>query len=88
MYRVLTIIPSIMGWTKDAAQNMVNATAADYKYHFYAVNGALGSAGDKPACTPKDADPNHGTSDYAKSVSQMSQRSVMGWTSRSRMARP
>jgi hypothetical protein len=76
-----------MGWTEDAAQNMVDATAADYKYHYYAVDGKLGSAGTKPTCSPSDADPDNGTSDYAESVSQMSKRSVMGWTSRSRMAR-
>lgn len=29
--RMLTDISSIMGWTEDAAQNMVDATAADYK---------------------------------------------------------
>lgn len=31
IYTILTIISSIMGWTEDAAQNMVDATAADYK---------------------------------------------------------
>lgn len=84
---MLTNIPSIMGWTEDAAQNMVDATAADYKYHYYAVNGKLGNAGTEPTCTPTDADPDNGTSDYAESVSQMSKRSAMGWESRSRMAR-
>ncbi|KAK7719600.1 hypothetical protein SLS64_001777 [Diaporthe eres] len=77
----------IMGWTEDAAQNMVDATAADYKYHYYAVDGKLGTAGTKPTCTPTDADPNNGTDDYAESVKQMSKRSTSGWTSRSRMAR-
>lgn len=86
-YKMLINSSSIMGWTEDAAQNMVKATAADYKYHYYAVDGALGSAGTEPTCNPADADPDNGTSDYAESVSQMSKRSMMGWTSRSRMAR-
>ncbi|KAI3397480.1 hypothetical protein diail_10692 [Diaporthe ilicicola] len=78
----------IMGWTTDAAQNMVNATAPDYKHHYYAVDGALGTAGTEPTCNATDADPNNGTSDYAESVKEMSKRSApMGWTSRSRMAR-
>lgn len=57
------------------------------RYHYYAVDGKLGTAGTKPTCTPTDADPNNGTDDYAESVAQMSKRSTSGWTSRSRLAR-
>lgn len=50
---------------------MVLATAAEYKYHYYAVDGDLGNAGDEPTCTATDADPDNGTSDYAESVAEM-----------------
>lgn len=60
----------------------------NHRYHYYAVDGALGTAGTDPTCTATDADPSNGTSDYAESVKEMSKRSTpMGWTSRSRMAR-
>ncbi|KAF2707199.1 hypothetical protein K504DRAFT_483362 [Pleomassaria siparia CBS 279.74] len=77
----------INGWTEDAAQNMVETTSTKTK--FAAVNGGLGSDGEKPTCTSADADPDHGTSDYAESVAAMSKRSIpaFGWTSRNRMAR-
>ncbi|KAK7755754.1 hypothetical protein SLS62_002367 [Diatrype stigma] len=77
----------INGWTEEAAQNMV-ATTSD-KYHFAAVDGNLGNDGDQPSCTATDADPSHGTSDYAQSVALMGKRSLpsMGWSSRSRTAR-
>lgn len=58
-----------------------------HRYHYYAVDGKLGTAGTEPTCTATDADPDNGTSDYAESVSQMSKRSITGWTSRSRMVR-
>jgi hypothetical protein len=77
----------INGWTEDAALNMVDATASKYK--FVAVDGSLGTNGQKPTCTSADADAGHGTSDFAESVAAMSKRSVpaMGWTSRSRQLR-
>jgi hypothetical protein len=40
-------------------------------------------------CTPKDADPKHGVSDYAQSVAAMGKREVAawGWESRTRLPR-
>lgn len=80
---------SIMGWTEQAAETMVLATASDYKYHYYAVDGDLGTAGTDPTCTATDADPDNGTSDYATSVAEMSSSSKrsVGRSSRSRLAR-
>ncbi|KAF7553388.1 hypothetical protein G7Z17_g3670 [Cylindrodendrum hubeiense] len=77
----------INGWTEEAAQTMVTATQS--KYEFYAVDGALGNSSDQPTCTPADAEPELGTSDYAQSVALMSKRSVeaAGWTSRNRFTR-
>ncbi|KAI0469861.1 hypothetical protein GGR56DRAFT_661479 [Xylariaceae sp. FL0804] len=77
----------INGWTETGAENMV-ATTSD-KYHFSAVNGDLGNAGEYMSCTPTDADPEEGTSDFAESVSLMSKRSVptAGWKSESRFRR-
>ena len=56
----------INGWTEDAATNMIAATAD--KRHFVAVDGKLGKSGTTPACTPADAEPERGTSDYAESL--------------------
>lgn len=66
------------------AQNMVAATSD--KRTYASVNGALGNDGEQPNCKATDADPDHGTSDYAESVAAMGKRSVdtMGWQSRSR----
>jgi hypothetical protein len=77
----------IMGWTEDAAKNMVATTAE--KQHFLPVNGKLGKDGAGSTCKGKDADPSHGTSDYAKSIAAMGKRSVgaWGWETRSRLAR-
>ncbi|KAF2490446.1 hypothetical protein BU16DRAFT_153240 [Lophium mytilinum] len=77
----------INGWTEDAAQNMVEATSSKNK--FAAVDGSLGSDGEKPTCKSADADPDHGTSDYAESVAAMGKRSVpaVGWVSRNRLVR-
>ncbi|KAK7912014.1 hypothetical protein PG985_014495 [Apiospora marii] len=74
----------INGWTPTAAKNMV-ATTSD-KYHFAPVDGDKGKAGDKQTCKQRDADPSHGTSDFAESVKLMGKRSVeaVGWNSRSR----
>lgn len=74
----------INGWTTEAAKNMV-ATTSD-KSKFSAVDGSLGNDGDEPTCKATDAEPDKGTSDYAKSVAQMSKRSVgmFGWRSASR----
>jgi hypothetical protein len=70
----------INGWTKEAATDMLKTTVE--KQHFISVIGN----GKTADCTPADADPTHGTSDYAKSVAAMGKRSVesWGWTSRSR----
>lgn len=76
----------INGWTPEAAESMVQTTKD--KYHFLPITGVTKSG--SPACKPKDADPSHGTSDYAQSVAAMSgKRSVKawGWESRSRFAR-
>jgi hypothetical protein len=77
----------IMGWTEEAAKNMVATTSE--KQHFAAVDGKLGKDGAGSTCKSADADPSHGTSDYAKSVSAMAKRSVgaWGWETRSRLAR-
>ncbi|KAF1940956.1 hypothetical protein EJ02DRAFT_455617 [Clathrospora elynae] len=73
----------INGWTVEAAVNMVGTTLE--KQHFAPVKGALRASN----CKPVDADPSHGTSDYAQSVAAMSKRSVSawGWETRSRLAR-
>ncbi|ELQ34419.1 hypothetical protein MCOR02_005159 [Pyricularia oryzae] len=73
----------INGWSKEAAENMIGTTKE--KYHFAAVEGDR----KKKDCKQRDADPTHGTSDFAESVKLMSKRSVetVGWTSRSRMMR-
>ncbi|PVI04340.1 hypothetical protein DM02DRAFT_556554 [Periconia macrospinosa] len=77
----------INGWTEDAAKNMIATTQE--KQHFSPVNGSKGKDGTKSTCTPKDADPSHGTGDYQKSVEVMSKRSVSewGWASRARLLR-
>ncbi|KAJ4365130.1 hypothetical protein N0V83_008748 [Neocucurbitaria cava] len=77
----------INGWTTEAAENMIATTKE--KQHFSAVNGALGAYNAGPTCTSADADPNHGTSDYAASVAAMSKRSVSawGWETRSRFVK-
>ncbi|KAF2646782.1 secreted protein [Massarina eburnea CBS 473.64] len=77
----------INGWTTEGATNMIATTKEKQK--FSAVDGALGDNGEKMSCTQADADPSHGTSDYAESVAAMSKRSVAewGWASRARMAR-
>jgi len=77
----------INGWTVEGGKGLVEATTQKAKY--ISVNGALGSDGQKPTCKPADADPSHGTSDYAQSVAAMSKRSVpaLGWNSRNRFAR-
>ena len=77
----------INGWTEEGGKGLVEATKE--KMHYLSVNGSLGKDGDKPTCKAVDADPAHGTSDYAQSVAVMSKRSVpaLGWTSRDRFAR-
>ena len=77
----------INGWTPEAAENMV-ATTSD-KYHFAPVNGPLGDYKAGASCEAKDADPSHGTSNFAESVAAMAKRSVSawGWETRSRLAR-
>lgn len=75
----------INGWTEEAATNMLDTTQEKQK--FSAVTGSLGS--EQMSCTPTDAEPDKGTSDYAESVSMMTKRSVpgWGWASKSRMSR-
>lgn len=46
------------------------------KQHFTAVNGRLSLSGEQPTCESADADPNHGTSDYAESIAALSTMSV------------
>ncbi|KAI7543075.1 hypothetical protein KC331_g7603 [Hortaea werneckii] len=77
----------INGWTTEGGQGLVDATSE--KHDYISVNGALGNDGDEMSCEATDADPNHGTSDYAESVAAMSKRSVpaFGWNSRNRLAR-
>ncbi|KAH8648742.1 hypothetical protein BGZ60DRAFT_499501 [Tricladium varicosporioides] len=77
----------INGWTEEAATNMIATTAAKQTYS--SVDGSLRKSGDTMSCTPTDADPDNGTSDYAESVSVMSRRSVLsfGYESRSRLTR-
>jgi len=73
----------INGWTEEAAKNMVATTSE--KQHFAAVTGSTAAS----KCKATDADPKHGTSDFAKSVAVMAKRSVeaWGWETRSRLAR-
>lgn len=75
----------INGWTEEAAQNMVATTKE--KQHFALVTGDKGTAPMK--CTPKDKEPEKGTSEFAESVKLMGKRSVdaWGWVSRGRMQR-
>jgi hypothetical protein len=70
----------VNGWTEEAATDMLKSTVQKQKY----ISG-IGD-GQTASCTPADADPAHGTSDYAESVAAMSKRSVRpwGWRSRSR----
>ncbi|KAI4920662.1 uncharacterized protein J4E92_008305 [Alternaria infectoria] len=77
----------INGWVPEAAKNMVGTTKE--KQHFAAVEGPLGGPSDGASCKAKDADPSHGTNNYAKSVAAMAKRSVgaWGWETRSRLAR-
>lgn len=73
----------INGWTEESATNMVATTTE--KYDYLDVEGSLSESD----CTPTDADPDHGTSDYEESVEVMQKRAVKaaGWSSRSRLAR-
>ncbi|KAK3703258.1 hypothetical protein LTR37_014598 [Vermiconidia calcicola] len=77
----------INGWTEESGQALVDAPSL--KDEYLSVNGALGNDGDTMSCGATDADPEHGTGDYAESVEVMSKRSVpaFGWTSRNRLAR-
>lgn len=75
----------VNGWTDEAAENMIAATAD--KRTYVSVNGALGNDGDEPTCEATDAEPDKGTSDYAESVAQLSKRAVdaWGWLSSARL---
>ncbi|KUI60264.1 hypothetical protein VP1G_07493 [Cytospora mali] len=65
----------INGWLPEAAENMVATTEG--KYSFAAVDGPNGNDGDGSVCktTAKDADPDHGTNNYATSLEEMSSSS-------------
>ncbi|KAK4034930.1 hypothetical protein C8A01DRAFT_48815 [Parachaetomium inaequale] len=52
----------INGWVPEAAKNMLQAGG---KRDFQAVKGPLDK---QPACTPKDSEPDNGTSDYEESL--------------------
>lgn len=52
----------INGWLPEAAENMLLAAG---KQEFHAVTGPLDK---QPSCTPKDSDPENGTSDYEESL--------------------
>lgn len=74
----------INGWTKEAAENMLETTKDKRK--FGGVDGEMGSYKAGTKCNATDADPNNGTSDYAKSVKMLQKRDLAGWM-RSRVAR-
>ena len=66
----------INGWLPEAAENML---LANDKRNFAAVDGPAGTGKAGSLCgaeNAKDADPEHGTSDFAQSVEAMSKRSV------------
>ncbi|KAH8658335.1 hypothetical protein BX600DRAFT_384022 [Xylariales sp. PMI_506] len=63
----------IMGWTEDAATNMVDALTS--KYEFTGVDGDLGTYDAGTTCTQSDAEPDKGTSDYETSVELMEESS-------------
>ncbi|WYZ44812.1 hypothetical protein EsH8_VIII_000128 [Colletotrichum jinshuiense] len=77
----------INGWTEEAATNMLATTKEKQK--FSAVSGSLGAYNAGVSCKSADADPSHGTSDYAESVAAMSKRDVesWGWQTKSRFVR-
>ncbi|KAK9418252.1 putative DUF1996 domain-containing protein [Seiridium unicorne] len=66
----------INGWLPEAAENMLQATS---KTEFAGVDGPDGTYDAGSVCgaeNASDADPSHGTSDYAESVALISKRSV------------
>lgn len=68
----------INGWLPEAATNMLQATS---KTEYAAVDGPDGAASAGSVCGASnavDADPDHGTSDYATSVALISKRNVAG----------
>lgn len=52
----------IMGWVEDAARNMLKSTG---QKTLVPVSGSRGAQGARPACKPRDRDPNGGTSHLA-----------------------
>lgn len=62
----------IMGWLPEAAEDMLLCTD---KREFRDVQGPI-SYDAKSNCVARDADPSHGTSDYAQSVAMMQKRDV------------
>jgi len=70
----------INGWTPESATNMIATTKEKQK--FALVTGKA----QKKDCTPKDADPKNGVSDYAASVAAMGKAVKRSWEA-SRVAR-
>ena len=60
----------INGWYSDAAENMLQADS-DGKQTYKRVDGEHGTDAKKSECTPEDADPSNGTSDYETSLKMM-----------------
>ncbi|GAB1315371.1 Short-chain dehydrogenase [Madurella fahalii] len=58
----------INGWFDDAQQNLLKATSRNT---WMRIDGARGQGKAGSQCTPKDAEPENGTSDYFKSLEMM-----------------
>jgi hypothetical protein len=56
-----------MGWVEDAARNMLKSTG---QRTLVPVSGSRGAQGARPACKPRDRDPNGGTSNIGASMQQ------------------
>ncbi|KAL4744352.1 hypothetical protein BDW72DRAFT_212792 [Aspergillus terricola var. indicus] len=71
----------INGWYGDAAENMLIAGGGGYNDGQF-IAGEHGDAAMEASCTPTDADPENGTSDYYTSLGMMTDRStdVLGTT--------
>lgn len=59
----------INGWYDDAAKSMLKAKGQS----FLRIDGAHGNGKQYSKCKAKDADPDHGTSDYHQSLEMMAQ---------------
>lgn len=65
----------INGWFDDAAKTMLQAKGQS----FMRIDGAHGNGKQYSKCKAKDADPDHGTSDYLKSLDMMSAHKARRW---------